>query len=123
MRKNLNDIVVNELQAEYYEIIEYRKAVASGIESYVDPVLDDIELTNAFDRVISYYKNKTDIPCYDTDIFSYANYDSSNSYLNESDKLDISINGVDFSELIVGDIDFEDTAEHTKEYYDTERNR
>lgn len=123
MRQTLNDIVVNELQAEHDEIIEYRKAVASGIEDCADPVLDDVELTNAFDRVISYYKNKTDIPYYQTDIFSYANYDSSNSYLNESDKLDISIDGVDFSELIVGAIDFEDTTEHTKEYYDTERNR
>lgn len=123
MRQTLNEIVVNELQAEHDEIIDYRKAVASGIENYIDPVLDDIELTDAFEKVISYYKNKTDIPYYQTDIFSYANYDSSNSYLNESDKLDISIDGVDFSELTVGDINFEDTVEHTEEYFDTERNK
>lgn len=58
MRQNLNDIVVNELQAEHDEIIKYRQAVASGIEDYEDEVLDDAELTNAFERVISYYKNK-----------------------------------------------------------------
>lgn len=62
MRQTLNDIVVNELQAEHDEIIEYRKAVASGIEDYVDPVLDDIELTNAFEKVISHYKTKGYIP-------------------------------------------------------------
>ena len=120
MRQTLNEIVVNELQADHNEIIDYRKAVASGIEDYVDPVLDDAELTNAFEKVISYYKTKTDIPYYQTDIFSYDNYDSSNSYLNESD---ISFDGIDFSELTVGDINFEDTVEHTKEYYDTERNK
>lgn len=60
MRQNLNDIVVNELQAEHDEIIKYRQAVASGIEDYEDEVLGDAELTNAFERVISYYKNKDD---------------------------------------------------------------
>lgn len=58
MRKSLNDIVVEELQSEHDEIIDYRKAVASGIEDYDHPVLDDVELTNALEKVINHYKTK-----------------------------------------------------------------
>ena len=58
MRTNLNDIIVNELQAEHDDIISYRFAVASGIEDHVHPVLDDNALTDAMQKVIEYYQTK-----------------------------------------------------------------
>jgi hypothetical protein len=60
MRPNIADIIVNELQAEYDDIHSYRLAVASGIEDYDHPVLDDSALTDAMQRVIEYYKTKID---------------------------------------------------------------
>ena len=58
MRQTLNEIVAEELQAEHDEIIEYRKAVASGIDDTDHPVLDDTELTNALEKVITHFKTK-----------------------------------------------------------------
>ena len=115
MRMTINEIILNELNAEIDSIIEYRMGVASGIIDYEHPVLTDTELTNAFEKVISHYKNKIGIPYYQPDMFSYAN--------DVSIESDISFGGVDFAELTGGSIDFEDTTEHTKEYYDIERNR
>ena len=60
MRTNLNDIIVNELQAEHDEIVSYRFAVASGVEDHVHPVLDDNALTDALLKVIEYYKTKVE---------------------------------------------------------------
>ena len=102
MRQTLNDIVVNELQAEHDEIIEYRKAVASGIEDYADPVLDDVELTNALEKVITHFNTKINgyIPLdygqYDLN-FTIGNMDGI-SYEDIGDinwKNDISIMGSD----------------------------
>jgi hypothetical protein len=122
MRMTINEIILNELNAEIDSIIEYRMGVASGIIDYEYQVLTDTELTNAFEKVISHYKNKIgipyyhpDMPYYQPDMFSYAN--------DVSIESDISFGGVDFAELTGGSINFEDTTEHTKEYYDTERNR
>ena len=59
-RSNLNDIIVNELQAEYDDIVSYRFAVASGVENHVHSILDDNALTDAMQKVIEYYKTKID---------------------------------------------------------------
>ena len=102
MRKNLNDIIVEDLQAEHDEIIDYRKAVASGIEDYADPVLADVELTDALKKVIEYYSTKiygyipTDFDQYDLN-FTLGNMDGI-SYEDIGDinwKNDISIIGSD----------------------------
>ena len=95
MRPNLNDIIVNELQAEHDEIVSYRFAVASGIEDHVHPVLDDNALTDAMQKVIEYYKTKTDTHVsytdsphdmyVDTEIGGMQldlDYDSDNAYYN-----------------------------------------
>jgi hypothetical protein len=98
MRKNLNDIIIEDLQAEHDEIIDYRKAVASGIEDYADPVLADAELTEALKKVIDYYKTKAD---------GYISYD--NSFAAGP--------GFEFDETIqFGDIKFGDN-------YDTSNDR
>jgi len=86
MRSNLNDIIVNELQAEHDDIISYRFAVASGIEDHVHPVLDDNALTDAMLKVIEYYKTKVDTykpndVYVNTDIGD-IHYDSDSSYYN-----------------------------------------
>jgi len=60
MRTNITDIIVNELQAEYDDIVSYRFAVASGVEDLVHAVLDDNALTDAMQKVIEYYKTKID---------------------------------------------------------------
>ena len=95
MRTNLNDIIVNELQAEHDDIISYRFAVASGIEDHVHPVLDDNALTDAMLKVIEYYKTKVDtyVPNTDSPHDMYVDteiggiqldidYDSDNAYYN-----------------------------------------
>jgi hypothetical protein len=57
-RPSIDRIVIDELQNELDEIISYRMAVASGIEDYVHPVLDDSALTDAMQKVIEYYNTK-----------------------------------------------------------------
>lgn len=68
-RPTIDDIVVNELQSELNEINDYRYAVASGIDDKYHPVLDDHELTDALEKVISYYQTKIEKPTlsYDSD--------------------------------------------------------
>lgn len=67
MRPSINEIVVDELEFELLDIISYRKAVASGIEDVYDSVLDDVELTNAMQKVIDHYKSKLFDVSYDSD--------------------------------------------------------
>lgn len=68
-RPSIEQIVIDELQTELDEIISYRFAVASGVESHVHPVLDDNALTDAMEKVIEYYKTKLEpvVPSYDSD--------------------------------------------------------
>jgi len=95
MRPNINDIIVDELKAEYDEIMSYRMAVACGIEDHVDPVLEDYDLTAAIQKVFLYYETKiktkhthTESPndiYVDTeigDIQLNLDYDSDNAYYN-----------------------------------------
>jgi len=90
-RPNLNDIIVDELQAEYDDIVSYRFAVASGVEDHVHQVLDDNALTDAMQKVIEYYKTKidytipyTESPDYFSDIGTQLNidFDSDDAYYN-----------------------------------------
>jgi len=137
MTQTFNQIVVNELQIDLDKIYEHRKAIAAGIEDYASPVLDDAELTNAFEKVIMYYISKTDDSWCEMD-FSYVKafeknyyhdlykitYDSTNPYLNEPNILISGVDhDVDISDVILGAVGSEDTDEHTQEYYNTERNK
>ena len=66
-RPSIDQIVADEIQSEYNEIMDYRYAVASGIENYEHEVLDDNELTDAMKRVIEYYLKKGKQKYYDSD--------------------------------------------------------
>ena len=80
-RQNLSDIIVNDLQAEYDEIYNYRLAIATGVDDYNHSLLDDTELTDALLKVIEYYKTKhatDDIG----DIQLNFDYDSDDAYYN-----------------------------------------
>jgi len=92
MRQTLNEIVAEELQAEYDEIIEYRKAVASGIDDTDHPVLDDTELTNALEKVITHFKTK--INGYSP--IDYGQFDL-NFAVGNIDALDTSIGDIDYN--------------------------
>jgi hypothetical protein len=119
MTQTFNQIVVNELQSDLDKIYEHRKAVAAGIKDCVDPVLDDTELTNAFERVIMFYMSK--IPYHEMD-FSYVNANDMN-YYHDLYKITYDSTNPYLSDVILGAVGSEDTVEHTKEYYDTERNK
>lgn len=67
MRPSINEIVVDELEFELNDIMAYRKAVATGVEDVYDSVLDDVELTNAMQKVIDHYKSKFFNVSYDSD--------------------------------------------------------
>jgi hypothetical protein len=85
MRPSIDDIIINELQAEHDEIVSYRFAVASGVEDHVHPVLDDNALTDAMKKVIEYYKTKVELlPISYNDVGTQLNinYDSDDAYYN-----------------------------------------
>ena len=125
MRQTLNQIVVNELQAEHNEIIEYRRAVASGIEDYEDPVLTDTELTDSLQKVINYLNAKTYDPSNQLDMFNDNFSLTSDMYMNEIQYANDDLISFD-DNAYIGNIEVDmnqDIVEHTKEYYDTERNK
>jgi hypothetical protein len=119
MRQTINDIVVNELQAELSDIDSYRMSVATGIESYIDPVLNDEELTKALQKVIDHYNTKIS-PSYQLDMFNDYGIAGGDDSFNFSE--------IQYAndDAYIGNIEVDmnqDIVEHTKEYYDTERNR
>jgi len=125
MRQTINDIVVNELQAELSDIDSYRMSVATGIESYIDPVLNDEELTKALQKVINHYNTKIS-PSYQLDMFNDSFNFSEIQYANDDEIIDDEIifpddDGISFHNSV--SVNNTDTIEHTKEYYDTERNK
>ena len=67
MRPSINEIVIDELEFELNDINTYRKAIATGVEDVYDPVLDDVELTEAMKKVIDHYKSKLFDISYDSD--------------------------------------------------------
>ena len=56
MRPSIEQIVIDELEDQKEQIQNYRKAVASGIETFEDDVLHDDEIVPAIDKVIEHYR-------------------------------------------------------------------
>jgi hypothetical protein len=55
-RPSIEQIVIDELEDQKDQIMSYRIAVLSGIESFEDPVLNDAEIIPALEKVIAHYK-------------------------------------------------------------------
>lgn len=58
MRMTINEIILNELNAEIDSIIKYKTDAASGLIDYEHPVLTDTEILNHLEAVCQYYKTK-----------------------------------------------------------------
>lgn len=55
-RPSIEQIVIDELSDQKEQILNYRKAVASGLDSFEDDVLTDNEIVPAMEKVIEHYK-------------------------------------------------------------------
>jgi hypothetical protein len=56
MRPSIEQIVIDELEDQKENILNYRISVINGIESFEDPVLNDEEIIPAIEKVIAHYK-------------------------------------------------------------------
>ena len=56
MRPSIEQIVIDELEDQKDQILNYRLSVLSGIESFEDDVLTDAEIIPALEKVIAHYK-------------------------------------------------------------------
>jgi hypothetical protein len=56
MRPSIEQIIIDELEDQKENIINYRISVINGIESFEDPVLNDEEIIPALEKVIAHYK-------------------------------------------------------------------
>jgi hypothetical protein len=56
MRPSIEQIVIDELEDQKEQILNYRISVSNGIDSFEDPVLNDEEIIPALEKVIEHYK-------------------------------------------------------------------
>lgn len=56
MRPSIEQIVIDELEDQKEQILNYRISVLNGIDSFEDPVLNDVEIIPALEKVIAHYK-------------------------------------------------------------------
>ena len=56
MRPSIEQIVIDELEDQKEQILNYRISVSNGIELFEDPVLNDEEIIPALEKVIEHYK-------------------------------------------------------------------
>jgi hypothetical protein len=56
MRPSIEQIVIDELEDQKEQILNYRISVSNGIELFEDAVLNDEEIIPALEKVIEHYK-------------------------------------------------------------------
>lgn len=56
MRPSIEQIIIDELEDQKEQILNYRISVLSGIESFEDDVLNDEEIVPAIEKVIAHYR-------------------------------------------------------------------
>jgi hypothetical protein len=56
MRPSIEQIVIDELEDQKEQILNYRISVLNGIDSFEDPVLNDAEIIPALEKIIAHYK-------------------------------------------------------------------
>jgi len=56
MRPSIEQIVIDELEDQKEQILNYRISISNGIELFEDPVLNDEEIIPALEKVIEHYK-------------------------------------------------------------------
>jgi hypothetical protein len=56
MRPSIEQIVIDELEDQKEQILNYRNSISNGIELFEDPVLNDEKIIPALEKVIEHYK-------------------------------------------------------------------
>ena len=56
MRPSIEQIVIDELEDQKEQILNYRISISNGIELFEDPVLNDEKIIPALEKVIEHYK-------------------------------------------------------------------
>jgi hypothetical protein len=56
MRPSIEQIVIDELEDQKEQILNYRISVSNGIELFEEVVLNDEEIIPALEKVIEHYK-------------------------------------------------------------------
>ena len=56
MRPSIEQIVIDELEDQKEQILNYRISISNGIELFEDAVLNDEEIIPALEKVIEHYK-------------------------------------------------------------------